>query len=144
MINRIKWFLLVITAVFLLFWFVSIVGIEILTFRHNEGFIIPDDVAWFVGTLDNIKVLEHTEHSARIYFYTRRAVGIEIHFVRSRNEMNGCSSHGEPFGRILVQQVPMFGHIIIIQLKAESYWVFSVYHMYYCCLLYALYLLNNA
>jgi len=86
MINRIKWFLLAITAVFLLFWFVSIVRVEFLTFRHGAEFTLPDDIAWYVGTLDSIKVLEYTERSARVYFYTRRGIGFDVHFVRSRSE----------------------------------------------------------
>jgi len=86
MINRIKWFMLVITAAFLLFWFVSIVRVEFLTFRHGDEFTLPDDIAWYVGALDSIKVLEYTERSARVYFYTRRGIGFDVHFVRSRNE----------------------------------------------------------
>jgi len=59
--------------------------VEFLTFRHGAEFTLPEDIAWYVGYLDSIKVLEYTDSSARIYFYTRRGIAFEVHFARARN-----------------------------------------------------------
>jgi len=59
---------------------VSIIRIEFLTFRNSTEFIIPVAITRYVGNLDNIKVLGYTDHSARVYYYTRRGIAFEIQY----------------------------------------------------------------
>jgi len=65
--KKLKYIPLVIIILFLVFWLISVIKVELLTWKHVSEFAIPDEVIAWTGEWNNTKVIDYTNDYARVY-----------------------------------------------------------------------------
>jgi len=66
--KRLKYIQLLLVMFFMMFWIVSLIKLEFLTWQHGAKFPYPENISSMCGEMDFAKVLELTDANARIYY----------------------------------------------------------------------------
>jgi len=81
-----KFIPIILVVCFLLFWGVSTLKCEVLTWQHGRSFPFPNDINSMCGEMDYLKVLKYTDTNARVYYVSdNRSVGNTATFIRHGN-----------------------------------------------------------
>jgi len=73
-------------TIFFILWVGSIIKCEIITLMYVNDFTISDEVAAWVGGTGKSKVIEYSDHSAKIYYYYMNDYfAYEISYIRNNN-----------------------------------------------------------
>ena len=74
-------------VVIFLFWLLSVIKINIQTLIYGSEFFVPEEEIFWIGENGNLKVIEYTQHYAKIYYISDHG-GFIINFSNIENLWN--------------------------------------------------------
>ena len=84
---KLKYLPIVLVFCCIVFWFISIVKCEILTFLYKSNFPFPEDIRSMRGDMDYLKVIKYSGSSACVYCVSgNKSVGDTVMFIKSNGE----------------------------------------------------------